>query len=91
MKAKKTGFVIREKYSDFVEYEYRGYTYEVEYGKGMDYLCISPKVQHEVKQAEIDKLIERKRKPKPYKYENTAEYGFNLFWEYVEGGNEKCQ
>lgn len=84
-KAKKTGFVIYGKYSNFVEYEYRGKTYEVEYSNCNTYLCTAPSVQHRDEQAKIDKLIEQEAKPKKeVKYEDTAEYGFNLFWDYVE-------
>lgn len=89
MKAKKTGFVIYGKYSNFVEYEYRGETYEVEFSNCMTYLCPAPAVQHEVAQMEIDKRISERSQPKKeIRYEDTAEYGFNLFLDYVENGKD---
>ncbi len=60
-KANKTE-TFYEKYSNIVVYEYRGYKYEVEYAKDMSYCVTSPKVQHENKQAEIDRMIEKKNK-----------------------------
>lgn len=43
-------------------------------------------VKHKAEQDRIDKEIEDSMKPqKEYKYEDSAEYGFNLFWDYVEG------
>ena len=85
-KAKKTGFVMYGKYSNLVEYEYRGRKYEVEYPKDWTYCCTSPRIQHMNAQAEIDRAIENEVKPKKeYKYEDTAEYGFELFWDYVNG------
>ena len=84
-KAVKTGFVVRDKYSDHVEYEYRGRKYEVEYAKGFTYCCTSPALQHKIAQEKIDAEIEREAQQaeKAFRYEDTAEYGFNLFWEYV--------
>lgn len=67
----------------FMDYEYRGHTYTVyeNRAKGNEPLSW----QHKRAQADIDALIELEDRPKkPYKYEDTAEYGFNLFWEYVE-------
>ncbi len=49
-----------EKYSNTVVYEYRGYKYEVEYAKDMSYCVTSPKIQHDNKHAEIDRMIEKK-------------------------------
>lgn len=90
MKAKATGFKIYGKYSTIVEYEYRGKRYEVEYANDMSYCCTSPKTQHEIEQAKIDEEIEREKQPKkPHRYEDTAEYGFNLFWNYVTEGEQK--
>ena len=84
VKAKPTGFKIYNgRYSTFVEYEYRGMNYEVEYANDMSYCVTSPRVQHENAQAEIDKVLGSPTTVKPHKYEDTAEYGFNLFWEYV--------
>lgn len=88
-KAKKTGFVEYGKYSDEVEYEYRGKTYFIEYAKGITYCCTSPRTQHINAQAKIDKQIEAENRPKkPYRYEDTGDYGFELFWKYVSGDCE---
>lgn len=41
-------------------------------------------VKHKNEQERIDRIIEEENKPqKEYKYEDTAEYGFNLFWDYI--------
>lgn len=86
MKAKATGFKVKNRqYSTFVEYEYRGEKYEVEYANDFTYWVTSPKVQHEQAQARIDKDLDSPKPNKEYKYEDTAEYGFKIFWEYVEG------
>jgi len=83
-KAKATGFKYRNgNYSTFVEYEYKGHTYEVEFSNCMNYLCPSPAVQHRNAQDAIDEMIEASANSKPSRYEDSAEYGFNLFWEYV--------
>ena len=84
MKAVKTGFTIYGKYSNEVEYEYRGYKYMVEYATGMNYLGASPKVQHESKQREIDQMIVDRRKP--YDPDNTADKAFDAFFRYLETG-----
>ena len=86
MKAKATGFKVKNRqYSTIVEYEYRGKKYEVEYANDFTYYVTSPKVQHEQAQAMIDKELDSSNVKKEYRYEDTAEYGFELFWEYVEG------
>lgn len=83
MKAKKV-FTMYGKYSSVVTYEYRGMQYDVEYANDYTY-CVTPAhIQHKNAQAEIDKMLEEADKPKKeHAYEDTAEYGFNLFWEYV--------
>ena len=88
MKAKKL-FTTYGKYSNVVTYEYRGIKYEVEYANDWTY-CVTPaKVQHEDAQAEIDKMIEQANKPKKeHKYEDTADYAFGLFLDYVEGNED---
>lgn len=85
MKAKKL-FTTYGRYSNTVTYEYRGKTYDVEYSNDWTY-CTSPaRVQHQDAQARIDAEIEAASRPqKPYRYEDTAEYALNLFWEYVDG------
>ena len=89
-KARKTGFTCRNRgYSTFVEYEYRGRKYEVEYSNCFNYYCTPAWVQHRNSQAEIDREIEEESRPKkPYRYEDTAQYGFDLFWDYVENGGQ---
>lgn len=77
-KAKKTGIVLRGKYSDVVQYEYRGKLYDVEYAKGMTYCCTSPRTQHMDAQARIDREIDNPKKP--YRYEDTADYALDMFW-----------
>jgi len=82
-KAKKL-FTMYGKHSDIVIYEYKEKTYEVEYSKDWKYgNGGNPAAQHREAQARIDKEIEEENKPrKEVKYEDTAEYGFELFWEY---------
>lgn len=82
MKAKATGFKVKNKqHSTFVEYEYRGMKYEVEYANDYTYCVSSPKAQHEEAQARIDKELDAPERE--YRYEDSAEYGFKLFWDYV--------
>ena len=81
-KAKKV-FTMYGEHSDVVTYEYRGMRYDVEYAKDWSYCVTSPRVQHEDAQTKIDKMIDRARETREDKYEDTAEYGFNLFWDYV--------
>lgn len=66
----------------FMDYEYRGKEYTVyeNRAKGNEPLAW----QHRNEQARIDREIEVENKPmKEPRYEDTAEYGFNLFWESV--------
>lgn len=64
-------------------YEYRGHEYTVtKHNNGC--LDKSLKQQHEEAQAEIDYKIEHESDPIPkWKYEGSAEEGFDLFWEYI--------
>ena len=42
-------------------------------------------VKHKNEQERIDCMIEEEQKPKKeYRYEDSGEYGFDLFWQYVE-------
>lgn len=87
-KAVPTGFkTYNRQYSTFVEYEYRGHKYEVEYPNDMSYYVTSPKVQHELAQAHIDELIE-KSKSAGSKGE-PAEVGLDMFFQefWEEGKN----
>jgi hypothetical protein len=63
----------------FLVYEYRGKRYTVyeNRAKGNEPLAW----QHANEQASIDTLIELESRPKkPYRYEDTAEYGLALFF-----------
>lgn len=84
-KATPTGLKIYGKYSTIVEYEYRGKKYEVEYAKDWTYgNGENPAAQHREAQARIDKEIAEESKPKKKpRYEDTTEYGFEIFWKYV--------
>ena len=71
-------------YAVHLFYTYRGYEYMItdEHNGYSEPMA----VKHRNEQARIDKIIEEKSKPhKEVKEEDTAEYGFNLFWNYVEG------
>lgn len=84
-KAKKL-FTIYGKYSNTVVYEYRGRQYDVEYNHSWIYgNGNNPKQQHIDEQAKIDDEIAREEanKNKITKYEDSADYGFDLFWEYI--------
>ena len=85
-KAKATGIkTYNRQYSTFVEYEYRGYKYEVEYANINSSYCVTPaNIQHKEAQEAIDEMINKKDEPKEeVRYEDTAEYGFELFWRIV--------
>lgn len=68
----------------YLVYEYRGYEYTVyeNRAKGNEPLSW----QHKTEQTQIDAIIEAERRPKkPYRYEDSAEYGFDLFMRYING------
>lgn len=71
-------------------FEYRGYEYEISYNTEWH-----PAELHRYEQEKIDELLERKEKEKlieekrknmteEERYKQTAEYGFNLFWNYID-------
>ena len=68
-----------------LEYSYRGKNYSVNPN-----LYTSTAQQHRQEQERIDIAVEREQRVAqreantPYRYENTAEYGFEIFWNYVE-------
>lgn len=72
----------RNGYAVHLFYEYRGHEYMVTdehngYSEPMS-------VKHKNEQERIDREIAEAARPqKPVKYEETAQYGFDLFWEYV--------
>lgn len=86
MKAKYKG-KVRDKngYAVHLFYEYRGYEYMItDEHNGYSQTMAT---KHREEQERIDRLIEEKSKPKEEcRYEDTAEYGFNLFWDYIEHG-----
>lgn len=70
----------------YLVYEYRGHEYTVyeNLAKGNEPLAW----QHRNEQARIDRLIELESLPKkPYRYEDSAQYAFNLFMDFVETGD----
>lgn len=77
---------IRDKngYAVHLFYEYRGHEYMItdEHNGYSEPLY----VKHKNEQERIDCLIklEQEQKKQTYSYENSAEYGFDLFWQYVE-------
>lgn len=66
-----------------LHYEYKGHVYIItKHNNG--YMDKSLKQQHEDAQKEIDLRIEHQNYPIPeWKYEGSAQEGFDLFWEYV--------
>lgn len=72
----------------YLVYEYRGREYTVyeNLAKGNEPLSW----QHRSAQAEIDRQIELENKPqKPFRYEDTAQYGIDLFMDFIETGEWK--
>ncbi len=66
-------------------YEYRGHTYCVEKDNN-GYMGAPLRVQHEEEQRKIDELIAHENDPRPVqKYEGSAQEGFDMFWEFVNG------
>lgn len=71
----------------YLDYLYRGHEYTVEENllQGNRPLAW----QHRDEQSRIDQLIEEENRPKkPYRYEDSADAGFDLFWRLVEGDEE---
>lgn len=89
MKAKRTYDDIYGKYYNEIEYEYRGHKYTVEYPRSSwSGITTAPRIQHEDAQARIDEEIERESHKRPFRYEDSAEYGFDLFFNYCMKGGE---
>ena len=82
MKAKFKGKVRDANgYAVHLFYEYRGREYMI---TDMHNGCSETMAeQHRYEQKRIDKLIELENAPKDFRYETTAQYGFELFWESV--------
>lgn len=69
----------------YLMYRYRGHEYMIcdEHNGYSEPMW----VKHKNEQDRIDKIIEEESKPKKeFRIEDTAQYGFDLFWEYVNGG-----
>ena len=74
----------RDKFSDavYLIYKYRGHEYMIADQKNGYSVTLA--TQHKAEQDRIDAIIKAENAPKkPYKYEDSAEYGFNIFWDYV--------
>lgn len=88
-KAKFTGKVRdRNGYAVHLFYEYRGREYMItdEHNGYSEPIW----VKHKNEQERIDRIIEEEAKPHgEWKYEGSAEEGFDLFWEYVERREEE--
>lgn len=70
--------------SVYLNYEYRGYEYTVYENRAKGNIPLS--WQHRSEQTRIDKLIDEENKPKKqYRYEDSGEYGLDLFMRYVDG------
>lgn len=72
----------RNGYSTHLFYEYRGHEYMItDHNNGYSETLAT---QHKYEQARIDRLIEAENSPqKESRYEDTAEYGLNLFFKYI--------
>lgn len=71
-----------------LEYEYRGYRYIVTKDNN-GYMGDPLWVQHQREQDRIDHMIEHEDDPvQEWKYEGSAQEGFDLFWSYIEGNKE---
>ena len=83
MKAKYTGKVRdRNGYAVHLFYEYRGHEYMITDEHNGYSQTMAEK--HKDAQDRIDKEIEEANKPQqPLKYEDTADYAFDLFMDYV--------
>lgn len=78
----------RNGYAVHLFYEYRGREYMVtdEHNGYSEPMW----VKHKNEQDRIDREIEEAKKPiAEWKYEGSAQEGFDLFWEYVEREGEK--
>lgn len=82
MKAKYKGKVRdRNGYAVHLFYEYRGHEYMItDPHNGCSETMAE---QHRCEQERIDKLIELENASKDFRYEMTAQCGFDLFWESV--------
>lgn len=77
---------VKDRYTDAVHlfYEYKGKEYIVtdEHNGYSEPMW----VKHKNEQERIDRELEQAKQPsKPIRYEDTAQAGFDLFFDYVEG------
>lgn len=72
-----------------LHYEYRGHYYIItKHNNG--YMDEPMHKRHQMEQRKIDEMIEHENDPIPEcKYEGSAQEGFDLFWDYVEGENDE--
>ena len=81
---KRATFLYRDR-DGVLEYSYKGHKYTVN-----PHLYTSTAQQHRQEQSYIDAQIEREQRAiqreanRPHRYEDTAEYAFELFWKSVE-------
>ncbi len=82
-KAKYTGKIRdRNRYAVHMFYEYKGHEYMVTDEHNGYSVPMAEK--HRIEQERIDMMIEAANKQKaPAKEEETADYGFEVFWNYV--------
>lgn len=63
-------------------YEYRGHEYCVVKDNN-GYMGESLRKQHEREQAKIDELIDNPKPIAEWRYEGSAQEGFDIFWGYI--------
>lgn len=73
--------------SVYLVYEYRGHEYTVYENMAKGNVPLA--WQHRDEQANIDNLIEEQSRPKkPYRYEDSAQYALDLFFEAMATGDD---
>ena len=66
-------------------YEYRGHQYIVVWhNNGLSGTDETPSAQHRREQKHIDELIDAPKTIASWKYEGSAQEGFDIFWESVQ-------
>ena len=69
-------------------YEYRGEQYIITKDNN-GYMGTTLAQQHKEEQERIDDKLDNPQKPVAWKYEGSAEEGFDLFWKYAEGEEDE--
>lgn len=87
MKAKLV-YILSDKYGygKTAFYEYRGHEYMIHFCNNGCMDDMNVKNEHKHQQAMIDAMIDNhnlKEETKEQKYEDSAQAGFDMFWEYV--------